>query len=210
MALCCDFLSWRLSLHTDVEQRYTFEERYAALLRYHDASWINLWNATSAYYHALRGETDSIPEIFSQHRLSDINMLAPGKPMMEMIENQVYLAQGAYVRVVGYSAELLPVCEAMHYALVALHLRIQTAVAYEKLGKSEEAHAWLRKALPTPNRNGLVMPFVENYDILKPLLEREVKNDLLSKIIELGEAATARKRSRHAPGSLRRADTAGI
>lgn len=36
------------------------------------------------------------------------------------------------------------------------------------------------------------MPFVENYDILKPLLEREVKNDLLSKIIELGEAATAR------------------
>ena len=202
MALCCDFLSWRLSLHTDVEQRYTFEERYAALLRYHDASWINLWNATSAYYHALRGETDSIPEIFSQHRLSDINMLAPGKPMMEMIENQVYLAQGAYVRVVGYSAELLPVCEAMHYALVALHLRIQTAVAYEKLGKSEEAHAWLRKALSDAEPDGLVMPFVENYDILKPLLEREVKNDLLSKIIELGEAATARNAAGTRPAAF--------
>lgn len=202
MALCCDFLSWRLSLHTDVEQRYTFEERYAALLRYHDASWINLWNATSAYYHALRGETDSIPEIFSQHRLSDINMLAPGKPMMEMIENQVYLAQGAYVRVVGYSAELLPVCEAMHYALVALHLRIQTAVAYEKLGKSEEAHAWLRKALSDAEPDGLVMPFVENYDILKPLLEREVKNDLLSKIIELGEAATARNAADTRPAAF--------
>lgn len=202
MALCCDFLSWRLSLHTDVEQRYTFEERYAALLRYHDASWINLWNATSAYYHALRGETDSIPEIFSQHRLSDINMLAPGKPMMEMIENQVYLAQGAYVRVVGYSAELLPVCEAMHYALVALHLRIQTAVAYEKLGKSEEAHAWLRKALSDAEPDGLVMPFVENYDILKPLLEREVKNDLLSKIIEHGEAATARNAAGTRPAAF--------
>ena len=192
MALCCDFLSRRLSLHADVEQRYTFEERYAELLRYHDASWINLWNATSAYYHALRGETDSIPEIFSQHRLSDINMLAPGKPMMEMIENQVYLAQGAYARVVGYSAELLPVCEAMHYALVALHLCIQTAAAYERLGKTEEAHAWLRKALSDAEPDGLVMPFVENYDILKPLLEREIKNDLISKTIELGEAAKAR------------------
>lgn len=31
------------------------------LLRYHDAAWINLWSATSAYYHALRGETDKIP-----------------------------------------------------------------------------------------------------------------------------------------------------
>ena len=52
MALCCDFLSRRLSLYTDVEQRYTFEERYAELLHYHDASWINLWSAASAYYHA--------------------------------------------------------------------------------------------------------------------------------------------------------------
>lgn len=137
------FLSRRLSLYTDVEQRYTFEERYADLLRYHDASWINLWSAASAYYHALRGETDKIPEIFSQHRLSDINMLAPGKPMMEMIENQVYLAQGAYAKVIGHSAQLLAVCEAMHYALVALHVRIQTAAAYEHLRKREEARAWL-------------------------------------------------------------------
>ena len=202
MALCCDFLSWRLSRYTDVEQHYTFEERYAALLRYHDASWINLWCATSAYYHALCGETDKIPEIFSQHRLSDINMLAPGKPMMEMIENQVYLAQGAYARMVGYSAELLPVCEAMHYALVALHLRIQTAAAYAQLGKSEEAHAWLRKALSDAEPDGLVMPFVENYDILKPLLEREIKNDLISKIIELGEAATARNAAGTRPAAF--------
>ena len=202
MALCCDFLSWRLSRYTDVEQRYTFAERYAALLRYHDASWINLWNATSAYYHALRGETDSIPEIFSQHRLSDINMLAPGKPMMEMIENQVYLAQGAYARVVGYSAELLPVCESMHYALVALHLRIQTAAAYEHLGKREEARAWLGKALSDAAPDGLVMPFVENYGFLKSLLARERKTDLIAKITELGEAAGARNATSAHPAAF--------
>ena len=202
MALCCDFLSRRLSRYTGVEQRYTFEERYAALLRYHDASWINLWCATSAYYHALCGETDKIPEIFSQHRLSDINMLAPGKPMMEMIENQVYLAQGAYARVVGYSAELLPVCEAMHYALVALHIRIQTAAAYEQLGKPEEAHIWLRKALSDAEPDGFVMPFVENYDLLKPLLTREIKNGLIAKITELGEAAKARNAASARPAAF--------
>ena len=192
MELCCDFLSQRLSLYTDVEQRYTFEERYADLLRYHDASWINLWSATSAYYHALQGKADKIPEIFSQHRLSDINILAPGKPMMEMIENQVYLAQGAYAKVVGRSTELLAVCEAMHYALVALHIHIQTAAAYEQLGKSEEAHIWLRKALSDAAPDDLVMPFVENYAHLKPLLVREIKTELLAKITELGEGAGAR------------------
>ena len=202
MALCCDFLSRRLSLYTDVEERYTLEERYAGLLRYHDASWINLWCATSAYYHALRGETDQIPEIFSQHRLSDINMLAPGKPMMDMIENQVYLAQGAYAKVAGRSAQLLAVCEAMHYALVALHIYLQTAAAYEKLGKPEEARSWLKKALSSAQPDGFVMPFVENYTLLKPLLMQELQSDLLAKIIALGEAARQRKEKSARPPLL--------
>lgn len=202
MALCCDFLSRRLSRYTDVEQRYTFAERYAELLRYHDAAWINLWSATSAYYHALQGETDKLPEVFSQHRLSDINMLAPGKPMMEMIENQVYLAQGAYARVVGRSAELLAVCEAMHYALVALHLRVQTAAAYGKLGKTEEARAWLEKALSDAAPDGLVMPFVENYDYIKPLLARETQSPLAAQIMALGEAARARSMASVRPAVL--------
>ena len=134
MALCCDFLSWRLSLYTNVEQHYTFEERYAALLRYHDASWINLWNATSAYYHALRGKTDNIPELFSQHRLSDINMLAPGKPMMKMIENQVYLAQGAYARVVGTAQNCCRSAKPCTYALISCTYASDSG-SYEQLGK---------------------------------------------------------------------------
>lgn len=202
MALCCDFLSWRLSLHADVEQRYTFAERYADLLRYHDASWLNLWSATSAYYHALRGETDKNPEVFSQHCLSDINMLAPGKPMMEMIENQVYLAQGAYAKVVGRSAGLLAVCEAMHYALVALHVRIQTAAAYARLGKPEEARAELKKALSDAEPDGFVMPFVENYGFLQPLLAQEIKSELIAKIAGLGEAAGARSAASARPAAF--------
>ena len=202
MALCCDFLLRRLSLYADVEQRYTFEERYASLLRYHDASWINIWSATSAYYHALRGETDKIPEIFSQHRLDGINMLVPGKPMMEIMENQVYLAQGAYAKMIGRSEGQLAVCDAMHYALVALHIRIQTAAAYEMLGKSEEAYKWLSRALSDATPDGFVMPFVENYDRLQPVLAREIKSDLTAKIIELGEAAKERKTASTHPAAF--------
>lgn len=194
MVLCCDFLAWRLFLCIGIEQRYTFEERYAALLRQHDASWINIWSATSAYYHALRGETDKIPDIFSQHQLFNINMLAPGKPMMDMIENQVYLSQEAYAKVVGRSTELLAMCEGMHYALVALHIRIQTAAAYEKLGKSEEAHKLLAKALSDAVPDGFIMPFVENYDYLRTLLSRKVKSEFIAKIIELGEVIERRKK----------------
>ena len=202
MALCCDFLAWRLSLHVDMEQRYSFEERHTALLGRHNATWLNIWSATSAYYHALLGETDKIPSVFADHQLSTIHFLAPGKPMMELSENQVYLAQGAYTKVIGRSAGQLAVCEAMHYALVALHIRIQTAAAYEMLGKSEEANEWLSRALSDAAPDGFVMPFVENYDRLQPILARESKSDLIVRIIELGEAAKARKAVNTRPGSF--------
>ena len=199
MALCCDFLAWRLSLCADVEQRYTFEERYAELLRHHNAAWINIWTATIAYYHALLGETEKIPEVFGAHRLDSVNILTPGRPMMEMIENQVYLAQGSYTKVIGRSEGLLTMCEGMHYALVALHIRIQTAAAYEMLGKSEEAHAWLSRALSDAAPDGFMMPFVENYDYLKSMLPQKIQCDLITQIIELGEAAKRRKTASACP-----------
>ena len=202
MALCCDFLAWRLSLYADVELRYTFEERYAALARHHDAAWINIWSAVSAYYHALRGETDKIPEIFSRHRLASVNILAPGKHMMEMIENQVYLAQGAYARVAGRGAALLAACAEMHYALPAMHIRIQTAAAYEMLGKNAEAEKMLEQALSDAAPDGLVMPFVENYDRLRPILIREPRNGLAARILALGEAAVQRRHADARPAAF--------
>ncbi|MGN1019718.1 MAG: LuxR C-terminal-related transcriptional regulator [Aristaeellaceae bacterium] len=203
MALCCDFLAWRLSLHTDVEQRASFEARREELLRHHNAAWINIWTATSAYYHALTGGLEQIPAVFAGHQLGTINYLAPGKPMMEMIENQVYLAQGAFTKVIGRSEGQLAVCGAMHYALVALHIRIQTAAAYELLGKPDTAAEWLARALADAEPDGLVMPFVENYDRLQPILARIAESSsLIPTIIRLGEAARARKAANTRPAAF--------
>ena len=193
MALCCDFLARRLSLCADIELRATFEQSYAALLRHNNAAWINIWNATGAYYHALTGQTDRIPSIYAEHRLSSVNLLAPGKPMTEMIENQVYLAQGAYAKVIGRSEGQLAVCSGMHYALVALHVRIQTAAAYEMLGKHKEARAWLAQALSDAELDGFVMPFVENYRYLEPLLSEQLQGNLIARVRELGEARAQRQ-----------------
>ena len=202
MALCCDFLVWRLSLCADAAPRFSFEERYAALLRHHNLAWINILNATRAYYHALRGETEKIPESFAQHRLSAVNILAPGKPMIEMIENQVFLSQGDYAKVIGRSEGLLALCEGMHYALVALHIRIQTAAAYEMLGKHDEARALLTRALSDAAPDGLAMPFVENYRCITPLLAGEPRRGLAAQILALGEEGERRARSAVRPAAF--------
>ncbi len=193
MMLCCDFLERRLSLFADVEARCGFAERRAALLRHHNAAWLNILNATCAYYYALLGVPEKIPELFGAHRLSTVHILAPGKPMIEMVENQVYLAQGAYAKVIGRSGEQLAVCEGMHYALVALHLRIQTAAAYEMLGKREQARAQLSRALSAAAPDGFAIPFAENYRYLKRLLAEEIQSDFLTQITALGQAGEQRR-----------------
>lgn len=195
MALCCDFLSMRLSLCLDTEGPYAFEQRYRELLAHHNSSWINLYNACCAYYFALTHEEDRIPEIFRYHKLSEINLLAPGKPIIDMIENQVYLMQGAYAKVIGRSEGLFGVCSNMHYKLVDIHISIQTASAYKMLGKHEKAKCLLLKTMDAAVPDGFIMPFVENYYYIDELLCEcmDYNKKFTSRIAEFGNRYEKRR-----------------
>ena len=119
-----------------------------------------------------------------------------------MIENQVLLAQGAYAKVIGRSEGQLAVCEAMHYALVALHVKLQTAAAYEALGKRAEACRLLDQALKDAAHDGIMIPFIENYAYIKPTLQYcSGQPELIGSIVKLGEALSARQKSALDAGS---------
>ena len=75
----------------------------------------------------------------------------------------------------------------------ALHIRLQAASAYEMLGKHKEARALLGQALADAAEDGLVIPFVENYRYLKPLLAEAVHSGLIHRITTLGAAAEDRR-----------------
>ena len=192
MALCCDLLALRLSLFRDVSLPYTREQRNAGLVRQHNAAWLPIFYAISAYYDALRGDTERIPELFRLHRLDTVHILAPGRPMYDMIENQVWLAQGEYARLIGRSEALLAACARFPYALVALHVRIQTAAAYAQLGKRAEAEALLEQALTDAAPDGLILPFAENYRYLAPLLENRPDTQAIAELGRLSEARRTR------------------
>lgn len=162
MALCGEFLALRLSLRSPGFTVPDYAKRRAALLEKHNLAWLNILDSAFAYCHALAGSTGKIPDIFASHRLSSINFLAPGKPMIDMIENQVYLAEGEYAKVAGQSERLLKICGGLHYALVALHIKLQTAAAYEMLGMREKALETLKDAVSDAIPDGILLPFAEN------------------------------------------------
>ena len=190
IALCCDFLAQRLSICMDIKMRNTFEERRKELLQGHNTTWVNIFDSTCAYYYAVTGQTERIPTLFGAHMLSTVNFLAPGRPMMEMIENQVYLAQGEYSKVIGRSESILAMCQALHYDLVALHVQIQFLAANWKLGKTEQALDLLRRSLSQAFPDGILMPFVENYPYIEELLKGSffgINENFLFRITRMGK-----------------------
>ena len=190
IALCCDFLAQRLSICMDIKTRNTFEERRKELLQGHNTTWVNIFDSTCAYYYAVTGQTERIPTLFGAHMLSTVNFLAPGRPMMEMIENQVYLAQGEYSKVIGRSESILAMCQALHYDLVALHVQIQLLAANWKLGKTEQALELLRRSLSQAFPDGILMPFVENYPYIEELLKGSffgINENFLFRITRMGK-----------------------
>ncbi len=144
----------------------------------------------------LLGEEKKIPEIFREHELSTVNLLAPGKPMNEMIENRVLLLQGEYAKVIAGNQALRGMCQAMHYALVELYLDIQNAAAYEGMGKRAEATDCLTKAIFHAMEDGFILPFAENYRFIKELLGSIASAEekaFIKQICSLGELLESRK-----------------
>ena len=197
MALCCDFLELRL-LGSGGRHRLDVKARAEALLARHDVVLLNMFESILAYYYALLQKAEKIPDVFRLHRLDTVNYFAPGKPMMELIENQVYLAQGEFPRVIGRSEPLLSGCESLHYALVALHIRLQTASAYEALGNRAMARKLLVRALEDAEPDGFVLPFAENAPYLMnhySALSRELETPFAASVCELSERWLSRQQT---------------
>ena len=135
--------------------------------------WLNIFDSTYAYYYALIRMPEKIPALFKDHMLSTVSFLSPCRPMMEMIENQVFLSQKMYAKVIGRSETLLPGTASFVFLGAdpdILHVQIQTAAAYAMLGKHHDARQLLQKALGHAMPDGFLIPFVENYTYIKDVL----------------------------------------
>ena len=134
---------------------------------------VHLLESIAAYFYALQGRPEQAPELFQEHKLAEVSFFGPCRPMMSLIEQQVWLAQGEYVKVIAHSEGLLRRCEAMHYGLVGLQARIQLAAAQLRFGQRAEARAALAAALLDAVQDDFWVLFVEQYPALAPLLEGE-------------------------------------
>ena len=184
--LCCDLLAFRLDLCGEAEFDPKWCEWKAEQLRHtYDSMLMTVLDGCMAYFYAVLGDPEHIPDWLAEGRLDDLNLLVPARPMYELIYNQVLLAQGRYIEAAGRSEMLLALYESYPYTLCTLHLHIQTAAALEALGKGAEAEAEIGKALALAMPDGIIAPFAENWPGVEQCLTACAEEPFLEQVREM-------------------------
>lgn len=102
-----------------------------------------------------------------------------------------YLLQKDYLPLLGQLREFEAAARSFNNFLLSIYAAVYSAAAQDGLQHENEALSELNRALVLAAADGIVMPFVENFDVLEPLLKKAAQQnsgepELLAKILELG------------------------
>ena len=108
-----------------------------------------------------------------------------------IVYGRYLLLQKDYLPLLGQLREFEAAARSFNNFLLSIYAAVYSAAAQDGLQHENEALSELNRALLLAAADGIVMPFVENFDVLEPLLKKAAQQnsgepELLAKILELG------------------------
>ena len=108
-----------------------------------------------------------------------------------IVYGRYLLLQKDYLPLLGQLREFEAASRSFNNFLLSIYAAVYSAAAQDGLQHENEALSELNRALVLAAADGIVMPFVENFDVLEPLLKKAAQQnsgepELLAKILELG------------------------
>ena len=98
-------------------------------------------------------------------------LLFPSLAYLNIVYGKVLVENGEYVKLLGRAEEFLSLASVHHHLLAQIYTYIYIAAASARISRTDDAVAALEQALYFAMPDQVYMPFVENGDIIKPLLE---------------------------------------
>lgn len=168
------FLAMRMALfYGDWEKIEDWIETSRKLVFEHNQYLlIDTVDISAAYIFALIGRTEQIAPWLLSDAIDPSTLLRPAYPIYDVYFNQILLARGDSINVIARHASCLRQCEAFHYAEGILLLHIQHAAAQLAVNRPWRAAEALRSALSMAAPDGILMPFVESYRFIAPILDQ--------------------------------------
>jgi len=117
------------------------------------------------------GRKQQIPQWILEGDFFSSHIYFPAMSAFHIVYGRALLVCGEYAKLLGSLDYFLEIASVFPNLLSQIYTRIYTAAANEKLHRRRAALEELRQALDLALPDGLLMPFVENSDLLTPVLE---------------------------------------
>ncbi|TWH45064.1 LuxR C-terminal-related transcriptional regulator [Sporomusa sp. KB1] len=130
------------------------------------------------YMYALLRQPDKIPQWVAEGSVNNSRLMFPAFGAFNIVYGRVLLVRGEYLKLIGNEAHFNGIASVFPNLLGHIYTYIYLAAANKQVCREAEALSALKKALDIAMADKLYMPFVENCDYIKPLLEELYKSGL--------------------------------
>lgn len=173
MILCALFLQARMAL---MQGDYTlvldlFWKIHEAIENNRLYILIHTVDMCKGFIDACLQQSSKIPGWLAEGDFSSNRLFFPARAFYNIIYGRALLLKGDYLKLMGISGQFIGMASVFPNVLPNIYTAIYVGAANERICRRGDAVAAIRQALELAVPDKVYMPFVENCDFIKPLLE---------------------------------------
>lgn len=142
-----------------------------------------------AYIYSCLGIKDHIPVWIEKGEFKNTRLLFPSMAFLNIVYGRVLLVNGEYLKLIASSEHFIKIASVFPNLLGQIYTYIYLAAANRQILRQDNAIDDLKKALEIAMPDKVYMPFVENCDFIKPLLEvlysQGIYRDEIARVLKL-------------------------
>ena len=124
-----------------------------------------------AYIYSYLNIKQSIPQWIREGDFKNTRLFFPTMGFLNIVYGRSMLISGEYLKLIGSSQKFIAIASVFPNLLAQIYTFIYLAAANNRIFRQEQALDELKKALEIAMPDKIYMPFVENCDYIKSLLE---------------------------------------
>lgn len=136
-----------------------------------DYLFMHTLDMCEAYIYSCLNLKENIPSWITRGEFKNTRLLFPSMAFLNIVYGRVLLLNGEYLKLIGSSDNFIKTASVFPNLLGQIHTYIYVAAANKQIFRQKEALAALKQSLDIAMPDKVYMPFVENCDFIKPLLE---------------------------------------
>ncbi len=135
-------------------------------------SLVHTIDLCDAFLYAELKMNEKIPLWIREGQVDSSKLYFPTRSFYNIVYGRVLLINGEYLKLLGLAEGFAGEASVFPNLLSLIYINIYIAAANKKIHRHDDAMAALRNALDDASADRVYMPFVENCDYIKPLLEK--------------------------------------